>query len=351
MNATSSLIQAAIILKSLSKQQAARILSRLEAADIQQVLDAINTLDHVTADQISAALERLNREARRWKTEREDERDVEKLNTATEAIRSCLDGDSPGPIEPDHPFGFLVHALPMVRDHLLEDEHPKNIAIVLSTMPPEIASECMKSLEPMTRVSVLRRICELNELPQEEISQLSFTLKLRFKKMMNTPHHMQMGMQAAAELLSCSDSGSQETLLAFISQSDPDLAHKLSQSVIKIEDLETMEDSEIKILLAHVDTSCWAPTLKNAPLAVQQKILANMADRPAEMLNYEIQTIGMVDEHLQQLASQQVINCIVRLNKEGKIKLQNLAKQQTSTLFPAVGTSGHFGPELTSPIS
>ena len=79
MNASSSLNQAAIILKSLPKRQAASILSRLEAADIQTVLDAIKNLDQVTADQIMESLERLHQESRRWKTEPAEKLAVDQL--------------------------------------------------------------------------------------------------------------------------------------------------------------------------------------------------------------------------------------------------------------------------------
>ena len=130
-------MQAAVVLNSLPKQQAAEVLSRLEPSDIKTVLDAITRLDDVSASQISHALDRLATEAERWRSGDEVE------NNKIEEVRKSLDEALATPrtnlertVESDKPFGFLIDVIPMVRLHLLEDEHPKNIAIVLSMLHP-----------------------------------------------------------------------------------------------------------------------------------------------------------------------------------------------------------------------
>jgi flagellar motor switch protein FliG len=350
MNASSSLSQAAIILKSLPKRQAASILSRLEAADIQTVLDAIKNLDQVTADQIMESLERLHQESRRWKTEPAEKLVVDQLLDAANLGANFV-GEAPpaGINDTDHPFGFLVDAIPPVRDHLLEDEHPQNIAIVLSTFPPEMASTTMKSLDPVTRVSVLKRLCELDELDQAAVAQLSYALKLRYRKLMNKQQYKKPGMQSAVAMLSCSDPQTQETMFALLNQSDPDLAENLLRRVIKLEDLAALKATEIKAVLRNVDTSCWAPALKKAPLAIQKKFLDNMGQRPAELLSQEMANIGDVDESMSHLARKQIINVALKLQREGKIKLLKPAGKQIG--LPATGDAFSYSSPTTSAMS
>ena len=118
MNANSSLNQAAIILKSLPKRQAASILSRLEAADIQTVLDAIKNLDQVTADQITESLERLHRESRRWKTESGEKLAFDELLEEVKFGANFRGDVRPAGItDSGHPFGFLADAIPAVRNN------------------------------------------------------------------------------------------------------------------------------------------------------------------------------------------------------------------------------------------
>ena len=350
MNVTSSLNQAAIILKSLPKRQAASILSRLEAADIQTVLAAVKNLDPVTAAQIIESLERLHQESRRWKQEPAEQIAVDELLDAVKLGANFVgEVPPPGINDPDHPFGFLMNAIPAVRGHLLEDEHPQNIAIVLSSFPPDLASTTMKSLDPVVHVSVLRRLCELEELDQEAVAQLSYALKLRYRKLMNKQQYNNSGMQSAAALLSCSDPQSQEALFAIINQSDPDLAENLQRRMIKLDDLAALDNSEIKSVLRNVDTSCWAPALKKAPLVIQKKFLDNMGQRPSELLSQEMANIGDVDESVAQLARKQIINVALKLHREGKIKLFKPGGKRTG--LPPIGDSFGYSSPTTSAMS
>ena len=74
-------------------------------------------------------------------------------------------------------------------------------------------------------------------------------------------------------------------------------------------------------MLRNVDTSCWAPALKKAPLAIQKKFLDNMGQRPSELLSQEMANIGDVDDSVAHLAQKQIINVALKLHREGKIKL------------------------------
>ncbi len=239
-----------------------------------------------------------------------------------------------------------MDAIPAIRDHLLEDEHPQNIAIVLSSFPPELASTTMKSLDPVVRFSVLKRVCELDELDPEAVAQLSYALKLRYRKLMNKQQYNKSGVQSAAALLSCSDPETQEMLIALMNQSDPDLAEHLQRRVIKLEDLAELTGSEIKSVLRNVDTSCWAPALKKAPLAVQKTFLDNMGPRPAELLNQEMANIGDIDESMSELARKQIINVALQLHREGKINLFKTFRN--SPVFPPLPGSNDY---LTSTMS
>lgn len=351
MNRSSNLMQAAMVLKGLPSQQAALVLSRLEPGDIKAVLDAITRVDDASASHIAASMDRLVLEAERWRSG--DEESNPKIDEIRRSVHEALATPSSNlekSTDSINPFGFLIDVIPLIRLHLLEDEHPKNIAIVLSMLPPDIASHAMKGLDPALRVSVLRRVCEIDELNVEEVAQLSYALKLRLKKLLNARQQKTIGVNAAARLLSCSDDDTRESLIAYMGQSDPDLAVKLQRSVFKIERLETLSNGEMRMLLNNVDTSVWAPALKNAPASLKSKVYKCMAARPAELLAHEIEHIGHVDGAIEELARQNVIQVVLRLAREGRIELRKRerAKPPTTTL-PARGYDASAS--ATSPIN
>lgn len=357
MNRSNNLMQAAVVLNSLPKQQAANLLSRLEPGDIKTVLDAIKLLDGVSASQISEALNRFAAETERWRvgngyaSDAAVENAQRTLDVALATPPSQLETDA----ESTSPFEFLVDVLPMLRMHVLQDEHPKNIAIVLSMLSPSVASEVMQSLDDILRVSVLKRLCELDEVHEEEVAELSFAIKLRLKKLLNSQQSNSAGVNIAADMLSCTDNGMRETLLAVMGQTDPDLADKLNRSVFKIDRLETLDDAEVKTVLKHVDTASWAPALKNAPATLQTKVFANMARTAAEMLNDEMSEIGRVDKHVEHHAQQDIVQTVLKLAREGKLELRNGPRQSPiTTVFPQLNHTGPFhigSDDATSPIN
>jgi flagellar motor switch protein FliG len=350
MNRSSSLMQAAVVLNSLPKQQAAQVLSRLEPCDISSVLDAVKRLDDVSASQLSTAMERLASETQRWRNAPASNERVDLAQQAVEQALATPQTKLEKAAEAESPFAFLVDVIPMIRLHLLQDEHPQNVAIVLSMLPPETASTTMQGLDPALRVSVLKRICEIDELHNEDVAQLSFALRLRLKKLLNAQQQKSVGVDLAAKMLSCSDEQTQETLLAYMGQSDPDLAVKLQRSVFKIDRLETLEDDEIRTVLKHVDTSSWAPALKNASSSLKSRIFGCMAARAAELLGHEIEMMGHVEGVAEENARRNIIEVVMRLARQGLIDLRkNGPRQQNANPFPAVAYDA--GAAATSTIN
>ena len=328
----SSLHQAAVILKSLPKQQAAKILSRLEAEDIKTVLNALDTVDRVSASEVSAALQELADSTGRNIPKSTDQ----SLGEFFERLESVSPRGKRQSSKGYRPFGFMADLRPEIQLQLLEDEHPRNIAMVLAEMDSSQSSSLVREFEPALRVSILRRLCDTESVAREEKAELSYALKLRLKKILNKNSYDQAGVNSVADMLSCSDEGTKEEIMAHLTQTDPDLAKKVSKSVITFEDLESADDEEIQELLAKADTTLWAPALRRASNGLRNKVLSNMAELPSKMLSREISTIGPVDEYTANRAQQRLINLVLRIRRsriDGKSYQNPAALQITSPFY------------------
>ena len=310
------------------------MLSRLEPGDINAVMDAVTRLDDVSAEEILECLKRLAEEAERWK-----QVDVEPSSELAEAKKQLDNALSVVPskrekkLQTDQPFAFLTETIPPIRDHVLSDEHPKNIAIILSCMPPQTASECMKGLEPNLKVSVIKRLCELEEVREEEVIGLVYAMRMRLNKLLSSRAATKLGVQSAAEMLSCTDPTLRETLLTYVGQTDPDLAYKLQRSVFGIERLVGMPDEDIKLILKHVDTSNWAPAIKNASLDLIEVILNNLGENPRVLLAREIEESGLVSEEDEGVARKNIIQVVLELARDGKIELRKSGPRPVTSFF------------------
>lgn len=262
----SSLHQAAVILKSIPKSQAARILSRLQPRDMQHVMEAVDELDRVTADQIFELLEKLEQETG---IQSLDHSNAPSTRPPASIQKSNLKRFS------GHKFGFLMQASVTVRQAVIQDEHPKNIAMIISQLPPQVATKWMDELEPILRASVLKRLCELDDIDARELHELRYLLKLRFQRLSQPSRGHRNGREK-------------------------------SKTNFQMTDLLACTDAQLKNLLTSVDTTHWAPALKRAPAAVQKTIFRNMASRPAEILCQEIAAIIAIDSVTEKRAVEEI---------------------------------------------
>lgn len=312
MSTSESLRQAALVLKSLPKGEAARIMSKLEPAEIREVINESQNLEEPSLEEKLTLLNQLALEAETLRTNRPAER--QDLNRQLrEGFQSDEEVDA-------GPFRFLVHLSPELRKELLADEHPENVALVMMYLPSKIGSELLRNLDAPTQISALRRLCAFEDVAENQISDLAFNLKMRLQKKLQR-HEKQAGVQLAGHLLSCSDEDTRDHVLEYLNQLDPGLVDELQQSIFRFEDLQELDKVDLQIILKNVDTSFWAPALKGASLKVREKVLGSMAPQVARILSDEISGLHHVDSHVSNQAQTQIVNVCFQLDESGKIDL------------------------------
>ena len=285
-------MQAAMVIQSLPPAQASQVLSRLDSRDIKAVIDAVSRLESPCREDLNASVQRLLNEAK-LANRTHPENELSTLGNSTPVFGSSSINDAN-----DTPFRFLIDTALELRCQVLRDEHPRNIAIALSFLPPRIASETMKEVGDWNlRISVLKRMCELTELDDLEVEPLSMSLKRRLNRVIQAREKASNGVGKAVKMLSCSDRLSREVTLERFEQIDPDLATTIKRSVVGFERLESLDDSEMLTLLRHVDTTHWAPALKNASTSLVARVMKPMASSVVAFLQREIDELGFSFHH------------------------------------------------------
>ncbi len=228
-----SLAQAAVIIKSLPQWQAVNLLSRLDPSDCFKVLAVVEQMDKITSDQLNASLAKLKHDTERWRYSSEMDPIQGRSRRAVSSSSPAGDRRTEAPTlgQSGQPFSYLIQTQPEVRTQLLENEHPRNIALVLSTLPVAIASQCLESLDPPVRVSVIRRICEMDDIDQNELSELNYVLRLRHQKLSHRATRKSSGVNVAVDVLTHSNQETQKLVLDLLEQSEPELACQLERSL------------------------------------------------------------------------------------------------------------------------
>jgi flagellar motor switch protein FliG len=69
-----------------------------------------------------------------------------------------------------------------------------------------------------------------------------------------------------------------------------------------------------------LDTSVWAPALKNAHSSLQVRIFDVLAEKPAELLALEMDQLAVIDQTSQQSARKTVVKAMLDLSLSGSIE-------------------------------
>lgn len=320
MSLSNSLTCAAVVVNSLSTDYVARVLSRLDAKDIKSVLVAISQLKKVAPLVVKDSIERFSSEAGA---------EINRRNQLGGAVLSNPHSRQTNDIscrsvnttwESDLQFSFFETLSHETKLRLLQDEHPRNIALVLSCVKPETAADLISSFDSVLRVSVVKRICELEEIDPEEIAELCFEIKSRLDKLSGLEKESAVGFDVASRVLSGIDETVQSSLLVEIDQADPDLARFLKNSVIVFEDLEKLDSDDLTLMLSELDTTIWAPALKNASSSLQVRVFDVLAEKTAKLLATEMDQMDCVDHPAQKAARKTVTKAMLDLSLSGRIE-------------------------------
>ena len=331
MNQKQRLRAAVVLVHSLPKRQAAKVFMQLDAAELRVLFQQINLIDQVSSQELQHAYEALLTET--------------KTISNNPPTRRTANGQAHGENQ-NGLFDFLIDVTPSIQAQLLENEHPRNIALVLSLLPIETGSQIIHEMPPETRVNILRRMCQSDELDRTRGTSLADILQKRLGKILNKDQSRQRRVDVASRLLSRVDPKTCDTILTNLVQADPDLASELKDSVFNFPELLHLPDRELKIILKNVDTSYWAPALKNEGLDLTRKILSNLAHKPAELLNFEMANMEPVSNKDTMNAQHQIVTICLQLSDQGHIQLRK-TKNSMATRITKVANNKRV--ELVTP--
>ena len=304
MNRLTGSLKAAILIHSMGRPVAERILNRLTQEEKELVNQHLAQMGSISTEVVEKVAMEFTALAQRVKSD-PSKLSVSGANTETAQKQA----DSPS-LEVAGLKALLEFSAEDVYD-LIKDEHPQTIAIILIHLNTAVASDVISKMSDEIKADVALRITRLEKVNAsmvEEINQ-GFTEILKNKK--TVVADVGGGIDRMAEILNQADEISSELILNEIEESDADLAAEIKQKMFVFEDLILVDDRGFQKLLRKVETAELAIALKAASDEIKDKVFRNMSERAGDMLKEEIEDMGPV-RMKEVLDSQQNINNIIQ---------------------------------------
>ncbi|MBN1910810.1 MAG: flagellar motor switch protein FliG [Pirellulales bacterium] len=316
--------KAAILLMSLPEAEAAALLGRLDAFQVEAVTIEIARLGAISGDEQESVIRDFANSNPTALAGRAGGLDVaralveqalgKKASATLDNVRQSIEA---------LPFGFLQKVDSQNLLTFVIDEHPQTIALILSHVPPAQAADIISGLPVERQLSVVRRIATMGQTSPEIIHEVERGLEHRMAAVMSQSFENAGGVSSVAEILNVIDRATERSLLENLAQEDPDLVEEIRRLMFVFEDITKFSDRDVQTVLKNVESSQWAMALKGASEELKEKILSNMSKRAADLLREEMDYLGPVRLSNVEQVQQQIVDIIRRLEDAGELTVHN----------------------------
>ena len=175
----------------------------------------------------------------------------------------------------------------------LKNEYPQTIAVVLSKIATDHASQVLGVLPEELAMDVVQRMLALDPVQKEILDKIENTLRTEFMSTLNHSKRRDSHEQMA-EIFNSFDRQTEARFVTSLEEHNRDDAERIKALMFTFEDLAKLESSAIQTLLTKMDKKDLALALKGANDQVKESFFNNMSGRTAKLLKDDMEAMGPV---------------------------------------------------------
>ena len=197
-------------------------------------------------------------------------------------------GDAPPP------FDFLRDAEDEKLAHLLGDERPPTVALVLSNLPPERAGEVLARLAPAVQIEVVRRLVDLDNTDTETLGEIEKALEARWLQQFAVDRRLAAGPEAVARILAACDPAARGRILGNLAAHDQALAERFGQRSIAFEDIAQFDDAVLLAVYRSAKPEILQTAFLGAPPSLIDRLVRRLSRDEAKRLRHKLAHPGPI---------------------------------------------------------
>ncbi|MBX5441437.1 MAG: flagellar motor switch protein FliG [Solirubrobacteraceae bacterium] len=316
--------KAAILLITLGPERAAAILEHLDDEEVEALSSEMARIRQVTPETSQAILDEL----------------AEHVTAPAQAALGGLDYtyevlekrfgrnraqeivDALAGKMQHKPFDFLRRTPPEQVAAFLQEEAPQTIAIVIASLPSSIAAKVLAELPKDLQGDVALRIAMMSETNPLVVRDLEAALKEKLSAILDQELVGAGGVQSLAEILNQAGRTTERHVLQAMADHDQVLAEEVRQRIFTFDDIVTLSDRDIQILLRDVDQKDLAIALRGVDDRIKDKILNNLSQRGAEMLREDMEVMPPQRKAVIDEAQSKIVRAARVLDDAGTITIR-----------------------------
>ena len=315
--------KAAILLLSLSEEDAAQILKHLEPKQVQRLGQAMAGIEDMTQPKITAGHKSFIEEIQNYSTI-----GFQSQEFVRRALTAALGEDKAANLVDQILSGNGAKGLESLKwmdskqvASIIRNEHPQIQTIVMSYLEPEQSAEILSQFTEKVRLDLLMRVANLEEVQPAALQELNEIMEKQFAGQAGTQAAKMGGLKSAANIMNYLDTNVEGQLMDAIREQDEEMSQQIQDLMFVFDNLIDVDDRGIQTILREVQQESLLKAIKGADESLKNKITSNMSKRAAEMLMDDLEALGPIRVSEVETAQKEILSIARRLADAGEIML------------------------------
>ncbi|WP_369136747.1 flagellar motor switch protein FliG [Modestobacter versicolor] len=316
--------KAAVLLAQLSREEAGAVLAQLRPSEVEKLTGELMRLENVDGGDVDDVLTEFHTlmNARRFVGTGgvEFAREVLAAGLGEERADGIL--SRLNVVYTELPFASLRNSDVRQLVTFLKDEHPQVVALVLAHLPAPQSAEVLSGFPPDQQADVAYRIAMMDRTAPEMVRMVEEELGRRMGSLLAYQDMATVGgVETLVEIINRSSRPTERSILEWLENSDPELAERIRSQMFVFEDIVTIDDRSLQLVLRDVEANDLATALKGVRQDVRDKVVRNLSERAGENLLEEIELLGPVRTRTVEEAQAKVVAVIRTLEEQGALTI------------------------------
>ena len=315
--------KSAILMLSLTPEDAAQIFRNLEPKQVQKLGMAMAALQDSSQVRVSSVHRAFIEDIQKFSNIGLDSADFVKAS-----LIEALGADKAGNLVDQIILGSGSKGLDSLKwmdarqvASIIQNEHPQIQTIVLSYLDPEQSAEILSQFPEQVRLDLMMRIADLEEVQPAALQELNEIMEKQFAGQAGAQAAKMGGTKAAADIMNYLDTGIEGPLMDSLREADEDMSQQIQDLMFVFDNLIDLDDRGTQVLLREVSNDELQNAIKGADEQLKEKIFRNMSKRAADMLKDDLEAMGPIRISEVEAAQKEILTIARRLSDEGEIML------------------------------
>ena len=315
--------RAAVLMLLLGEEQAASIISYLNPKEVHALGVAMVQVAELSQEAVNAVLDDFVATIKR-----QTSLGLGTADYVDKVFRRALGNDKAasvlGRINPGHSSkGLDILTWMDARSiaDMIQGEHPQVVAIILSVLENVVAADVLSFLPADSRAEVMQRVAKLETVQPSAMEELEAIMKKQFSSNSSAKSSSFGGIKAAANILNLTKSALEASVMGGLRTLDEDLMQKIQDNMFTFENLVSVDNKGIQVIMRNVDPDQMMIALKGASDPVKEKFFSNMSERARGMFKDDMEAKGPMRLSDVELSQKNIIRTARKLADAGDLVL------------------------------